>query len=126
MNDAELNRIVDAWVAGQEAEEGTPERERNYWAIDQVWDWSIEGEAEQLWQFILVTYQRDISQSVIGMLAAGPLEELLAEYGPAYIERVERLAERDEKFNRLLGGVWRNSMTDEVWERIRSARKEVW
>ena len=126
MGEIELNRIVDAWVAGQEAEGATPEHEANWWAVSQVMDWALEGEAESLWQFILLAYKRDISDMVVAVLAAGPVEDLLAKHGPDYIGRVERLARVDEKFNRLLGGVWRNNMTDEVWGRVQAARKEVW
>jgi hypothetical protein len=38
MVELELNRLVESWVAGQEAEDGTPEHERNWWAISQVMD----------------------------------------------------------------------------------------
>jgi hypothetical protein len=43
-----------------------------------------------------------------------------------FIERVEELARQDPNFNSLLGGVWQNTMTDEVWKRVQAARKEVW
>ena len=126
MNDLELNRIVDAWIAGQDADQGTTTYESNWWASSQVMDWSLDGEAELLWRFILVAYKRDISDRVTAVLAAGPLEDLLAKHGPLYIDRVEQLAKDDGRFNSLLGGVWRNTMTDEVWGRVEAVRKEVW
>lgn len=126
MDEHELNKIVGSWIAGQEAEHGAPEHDSNWWAISQVMDWSLEGEAELLWKFILLAYQRAISDKVIAVLAAGPLEDLLARHGPLYIDRVEQLAKDDEQFNMLLGGVWRNSMTNEVWRRVQAARKKVW
>ena len=122
----DLNEIVDAWLAGTEADEGTPERESNWWAIEQVIDWSLDRQGEHLWRFITTVYKRDLSDTAIGVLAAGPLEDLLAKQGPEFIERVEELARKDPKFNHLLGGVWRNSMTVEVWERVQAARHEVW
>lgn len=126
MDELELNSIVDAWIAGEDVEHGTPVHQSNWWAISQVMDWALEGEAELLWRFILATYKRDISDRVVAVLAAGPLEDLLAKHGPLFIERVEQLAQADERFNMLLGGVWRNTMTDEVWQRVQAARKEVW
>ena len=126
MNEREMNRIVDAWIAGQDAEDGTPADEANWWAFSQVMDWVLKGEADLLWQFILTTYKRDLSDRVIAALAAGPLEDLLAKHGQNYIDQVEQLAGRDERFNRLLGGVWRNSMTDAIWDRVQSARQQVW
>jgi hypothetical protein len=126
MDDLELNRIVDAWIAGEDVEHGAPEHQRNWWAISQVMDWSLEGEAELLWRFILLTYERNISDRVVAVLAAGPLEDLLSKHGPLYIDRVEQLAQADERFNHLLGGVWRLSMTDDVWKRVQAVRKEIW
>lgn len=126
MDELELNRVVEAWVAGCQAEDGTPEHERNWWAVSQVMDWALEGEADRLWLFILAAYKRSISDRVVSVLAAGPLEDLLAKHGSTYIELVEQLAKEDEKFNYLLGGVWQNTMSDEVWKRVQAARREVW
>jgi hypothetical protein len=122
----ELNKIADAWITGSEAESGTHEYNRNWWALERVMNWSLDKEPQKLWQFVLTVYKRDFSDKVLSVLAAGPLEDLLAHYGTDYIEQVERLAETDEKFNLLLGGVWRNCMTDEVWNRVQAIRKEVW
>ncbi len=121
-----LSEIVDAWVAANCAEPGSPEYESNWWAIDQVMDWSLDHEGEQLWQFITVAYKRELPDKAVGMLAAGPLEDLLAKQGPVFIDRVQELARRDPQFNYLLGGVWRNAMTKEVWQRVQTARNEVW
>jgi hypothetical protein len=122
----DLDKIADAWVAGEEAESGTPERDSDWWAIEKVMDWSLERESENLWQFVLAVYRRNVTDKVLAVLAAGPLEDLLAYDGANYIDRVEELAGKDAKFNWLLGGVWRNSMTDEVWDRVQAARKEIW
>jgi hypothetical protein len=122
----DLKEIVDAWIAATEAEEGSPEYEANWWAISQVIDWSLDREGEQLWQFITAAYKRDRSPRIVGALAAGPLEDLLAKQGPGFIDRVEELARKDPDFNYLLGGVWRNAMTDDIWQRVQTARHQVW
>src|SRR5687768_2537237 len=126
MDEGELNHLVEAWIAGHESEDGTSEQERNWWAISQVMDWALDGEADRLWVFILTTYKQDLSDRVVSVLVAGPLEDLLAKHGPMFIERVEELARQDQKFNFLLGGVWQNTMTDEIWKRVQAARKEIW
>ena len=122
----DLKEIVDAWIAGQDADDRSPDREANWWAIEQVIDWSLDCEGERLWEFVTTAYQRDISDKVVGALATGPLEDLLAKQGPEFIERVEELARKDPRFNYLLGGVWRNAMTEEVWRRVQAARLHVW
>jgi hypothetical protein len=55
-------------------------------------------------------------------LAAGPAEELLVYHGPEYVDRVVELARKQPRFNWLLGGVWRNSIKDEVWQRVQAIR----
>jgi len=47
-------------------------------------------------------------------------------HGPQFIERVEHEAERHSRFNHLLGGVWQNEMSPEIWQRVQTVRKEIW
>lgn len=62
-----------------------------------------------------------MSDKTKSLLAAGPLEHLLAHHGSAYIDEVETLARKDSKFNYHLGGVWRNKMTEDVWRRVQKS-----
>jgi len=61
------------------------------------------------------------AQEVCGVLAAGPLEDLLSIDGEQFIERCEDLARRDRRMAWLLGGVWQFEMTDEIWNRVQTA-----
>ena len=72
---------------------------------------------------VLAMDERD---EVIWVLAAGPLEHFLAHSGVEYIDIIEELARRSPRFNKLLGGVWKNSIKPEVWKRVEAARLEVW
>ena len=126
MDETNLDQIVNAWIAAEHAECGSPEHEANWWAYEQVTDWFHERQGESVWRFITAAYKRDLSDKVFATLAAGPLEDLLAEQGPEFIERVEELARKDPRFNHLLGGVWRNTMTEEIWQRVQAARLNVW
>ena len=126
MDEPNLDRIVSAWIAGQQAKRGSPESESNWWAISEVSDWALTGEGDRLWEFILAAYKRDLPDKVVAVLAAGPLEDLLAKQGAEFIDRVEELARKDPKFNYLLGGVWRSNMTAQVWQRVQSIRNHAW
>jgi Family of unknown function (DUF6869) len=120
---SERKKVVDAWVMAQDAAEGSSVYLENEWAVGRVFKWSVTNpQPDLVWQFVLATYNRNISEDVFGMLAAGPLEDLLSTYGPDYIDRVEELAAKDARFNRLLLGVWQQGMTDDVWNRVQAAR----
>lgn len=81
---------------------------------------------EVAWSATLRLLTRDLKEEELALLAAGPLETLLAYHGEAFIERVEREAQDNPRFNHLLGGVWRHDMPEEIWKRVQKARKEVW
>jgi hypothetical protein len=83
------------------------------WANENICDIIYERPAD-LWPLILEILQRTDDDHVLGVLAAGPLEDYLVKCGGHVIAKVEAQAASDEKFQRLLGGVWKNSMKDEV------------
>lgn len=62
---------------------------------------------------------------VLGLLAAGMLEDLIpAEDGPV-VDAVVAEAGRNPRFRHLLGGVWFSGMAPEVVERLEKAREGV-
>jgi hypothetical protein len=89
------------------------------WASDKAIDLALEN-PEELWDFILEVLKRDPVMEVIEVLASGPLEDFIAKLGDMVIDKVEARAAADPKFRNLLGGVWRNSMSDEVWTRVQA------
>ena len=88
-----------------------------------------ERSVESRWQGILNALRNttpDPSHPTFSNLAAGPLEDLLAQHGAEVIDRVVLEARRSPAFNLLLGGVWQNQMTDEVWSKVQKARLKSW
>ena len=80
-----------------------------------------------MWQAVLRTMQRELTEDQAALLAAGPLEDLLARYGARFIERVEAEAKQSPAFAHRLGGVWRQGMPSEIWHRVETARAgQVW
>jgi hypothetical protein len=124
-NDLEWETLINAWIEAQESEERLSDDGLNPWPVDAVLDWHLDDNHEALWEFILRSFEKQMSDKAFGVLAAGPLEDLLADFGELYIQRVEELARKNPRFNHLLGGVWRNSMTDDVWDRVQKARLTV-
>ena len=92
------------------------------WASDKISDLAVDN-PEQLWEIILEILKRDPPTEVIEVLAAGPLEDYIAQLGERVIDKVESQAAVDPKFRSLLGGVWRNSMSEEVWKRVQACRE---
>lgn len=59
----------------------------------------------------------------MGLIAAGPLEDLLTVQGPAYIDRLEDQARRSARMRYALTGVWTQDLPEEdVRARIDAAR----
>ena len=99
---------------------------RDWFAGDPtMWDACFER-PEVAWAAILELVDHDLTEDQTALLAAGPLETLLATHGANFIERVEQQARDNPRFSHLLGGVWRSEMPLEIWERVESSRQEVW
>lgn len=82
---------------------------------------NFTARAEHQWQFILAAVAH-ASEEELGDIAAGPVEHLLGKHGDRYIGEIERRAETDPKFARLMSKVWKYMMTDEVWSRVEALK----
>ena len=91
--------------------------------------WLVEDQPEkarETIQYIVYRYSQDEilggqeteARRVVGLLAAGPLEDFLAAYGRDFVERVEAEAGRDQRMAWALGGVWQFTMPDDAWDRV--------
>jgi hypothetical protein len=76
---------------------------------------------EHQWRFILAAVAHASDQE-LGHIAAGPVEHLLGKHGAQYIDQVAGRAEADPKFARMLSGVWKYMMTDDVWARVEALK----
>ena len=79
---------------------------------------------DNAWSIILAVLALQPGAEVTGVLAAGPLEDLIHYHGIEYIERIEAEARQNPAFRHLLGGVWQSGPKD-VWERIEVARRGI-
>nr|CAS02601.1 putative integron gene cassette protein [uncultured bacterium] len=120
---------VEDWASAFIAFQQDPDRLRDghplFWAAARF---MLSGEyaiAEDCWETILVILSRQPPDSVIVVLAAGPLEDLIHYAGPQFIDRIESEARQNPAFRNLLGGVWECS-TPEVWTRVEAARGGSW
>jgi hypothetical protein len=77
------------------------------------------------WQMVLEAIRQARDDKDLGHIAAGPIEGLLGRHGEAYIDLVERQAASDPKFARAMTGVWRYTMSDTIWARVRDIQSRV-
>lgn len=113
-----IAELAEAWIRYWRAAENSPEREDFNLAMKFQ---DIEyHKPEILWAMILAIHTRDQSAHVDQVLSAGPLENLLALHGEHFIDRVESEAKTDPSFASLLGGVWKNRMSEAVWQRVQT------
>ena len=113
---------ASAYIAFQQDGRSSDENHPFWWAAERFME---DLGAEYCWSAILAVLAKSPPDSVIGMLAAGPLEDLIHQAGPQYVDRIELEARRNPAFRHLLGGVWQSS-TPDVWARIESARGGSW
>jgi hypothetical protein len=118
MTQEELDNLADNWIRYRYAPRNSAEAEATAWATD-LYDLEYD-DPESLWLLILNIHGKDQSARVQEVLSAGPVEDLLAKHGEKFIDRVEAEAQKDPKFAKLLGGVWKNDMTDEIWNRLQA------
>ena len=104
-----VDRLISGWLDGSETMHD-----------------ALFNNSESVYEAVVILASRKSSAFQSAILAAGPLEILLAWHGAAFIERVEIQAARDPQFKHLLGGVWRCGMPPEIWERVCRARGVSW
>ena len=80
------------------------------------------GHEEAVWRFILKVVARRAPKQVLGYLAAGLLEDLIALRGEAFIDRIEVEARLNPLFRQTLHGVWQNRTPPDLWTRVERAR----
>ncbi len=126
MTYTEIEHWASAWIAYQQNREHASDHHILWWAVEKFMVTMDESaNAEDCWLTVLAILSRNPSNSIIAMLAAGPLEDLIHFAGPRFIDRIELEACCNPAFQYLLGGVWRSS-SPEIWKRIEAVRSEIW
>lgn len=64
------------------------------------------GPPEAAWDLVVRVLRRAPDDGELGLLAAGPLEDLVRRWGTALVGRIEAEAAADERFRWALGGNW--------------------
>jgi hypothetical protein len=121
-----MAELVDGWIAHWTIRFSSGEDDDTFfWAYQCASELCMDS-ADLGFEFVLAVLKKGISADQIPVLAAGPLEEVLSYHGAAVIDRVEEEARRSSDFCHLLGGVWKNQMPDEIWQRVLKVAPNRW
>lgn len=96
-------RYVEALPGAAHPDEPRDEAaERTHAAVDGI---LRHGPPELAWELVVEILRRAPDER-LDAVAAGPLEDVVLRFGPALVDRIEREAERDERFRWALGCIW--------------------
>lgn len=115
----ELSKVAKAWVEMWRYEFNDPKRRQYDWVDDFEYDVVYE-KPDLAIDLVLEILKLKPDNQTREVLAAGMLEQTLADHGSNIIDRVEYLSKSKPDFANLLGGVWKNSMSDDIWVRVQS------
>jgi len=126
MDAEERRELIQTWIAHHKKLAETRKiDDATFWSYEKLDD-LCQNSPDLAWEVIQEILEADQSDAVVANLAAGPLEDLLAEHGLKFINRVEERARQNPMFRHLLGGVWQNAMSNEIWARVQAAAGERW
>ncbi len=115
-------KVADAAIAKAE------EHLQNNFANEDIEQWvvviSFMGHPHAIWNFMLDAVALAKSEDHLERIACGLAETLLAHYG-SLMSLFEERARKDPKFARMLTGVWRHRMCDDVWMRLRALQATI-
>ena len=80
---------------------------------------------ETAWSTICEICELPEAKDVLGLVGAGPLEDLLTVHGPTFIERVAAQARKSILFRSALSGVWKSGMSEDIWVKVQGAVREA-
>jgi len=114
------DEIVSGYLANYAGDESA------FWAFEEACE-LVTRDPERLWHITLRLIQQAPDDAALAYVAAGPLEDILAAHGPAFIERVEDLARKDARFLFALASVWGEvRMSPDICARVEAVRAKHW
>jgi hypothetical protein len=115
---ADRQNLIHNWIEFQRT--GKPELE---WSNDDLIDLANEN-PEAAWERIIQIIDLEASEQIITSLAGGPMEDLLAEHGTKFLNRIEALSGNNLVFARLIKQIWIDELPTEVKNRIGAIQKK--
>ena len=121
----ELPELAAAWVEITSRSDLERERDEDWGEMFDFQSGLVSNDPLGALELVKAILEIEDNPNVIGLLAAGMLEDLIPDQDGPVIDAVVAEAARNEKFRHLLGGVWFYGMSPEVTARLEEARGEV-
>jgi len=119
ISDELLEKFIKNWFAeiDLDDEDNTPFGQdvvlMNFFASD-----------EFQWQFIIKAFEFAYDANHLSVMAAGPVEHLLAFHGEKWIDKIEDESSANENFAWMMTSVWQHKMSDDIWNRVQEIQKQ--
>ena len=120
MNKNEKDKLISSWIAASNADINSPIYKENNWAID-IFINLPDKNPELLWELIQKIINTEKNENILDNLAAGPIEDLMCNYGEEIIERVKKEAKENVIFKKCIQGVWLDSNDTPVYKQFYEA-----
>jgi hypothetical protein len=110
-----IEKLASAWIRRYENKSETDTQ----WAYDKLDDLCRKSPIEAL-AVIFKIFEKTNCEEVLDNLAAGPLEDVLANFGNEVINDISEYTAHYPKFCDVLSGIWSGRISDEVLDQIES------
>lgn len=121
MTEAEVIDLAQRWINLQRVPQDSPEAKELMRAAVQVNMLALR-QPQECWDVVMKVFSETDDEWVLTNLGAGPIESLLARHADKIVPLLESEARKSERFRGVLSNVWKNLMSDEVWQRLQATR----
>ena len=112
------SKLIQSWIEFQRTQNPNLE-----WSNDDFIDLANE-DPEVAWACILGVIETEPTEEILTNLAEGPMEDLLAEHGPKFIDRIEDTSKDNIVFARLIKHVWVEGISTQIQNKIRTIQSK--
>ncbi|WP_036171088.1 DUF6869 domain-containing protein [Massilia sp. 9096] len=118
MTDFELKNLAETWCRLYQGKSSIQEREADFWSFE-VLSSLCRDNPDLAWKVIVQIYANRPDETVLSNLATGPLEDLFVYQGDLALPWVDKYCANEANFVKVLQMVWRNAMSDDVWNGLK-------
>jgi len=98
--DPELSVLTDVYLRHH-----ANRRNEDFWAWEEV-QRRVRVDLAHAWAVTQLLVEKADSNTALGYVAAGPLEDFVDSYGDAALDVIEAACETDQKMQLALSGIW--------------------